>query len=219
MGDPKLYAVDGTFALFYNAHFPVGASERARYAATAIPMSGVGVDINLAVSDDLITWIKLGPVIDRAVTRCWAKGAVIPRSPLGEAVKIDGGYLMFVSEGCNGQQHIGRSSDLRAWTFEPHTYIDPNPFDGSLHEVATALVTGDRLILDFFYSDAIGPAAGQALYSLEQPTRAPAYSRGGTRAWGGLISWHGHWLFAQGWDAPPGTHELQFHTAPITAHG
>ena len=86
---------------------------------------------------------------------------------------------------------------------EPHTYIDPNPFGGHLHEVATALVIGNNLILDFYYSDATGPAAGQALYSLEQSTQALAYARGGTLAWSGLISWHEHWLFAQGWDARP----------------
>lgn len=211
--DPKLYAADGSFALFYTAHFPVGASERARYPST-VPIGDVGVDVNLALSDDLVTWTKVGPVIDRDVTRCWAKAAVIPRSPLGEAVKIDGEYLMFVSEGCGGRQHIGRSRDLRDWSFEPRTYIDPDPFGGTLHEVATALVVGDKLILDFFYSDDAGPAAGQALYSLEQPTRAIEYARGGTLAWGGLISWTGRWLFAQGWDAPPGTREMHFYTTP-----
>ena len=39
-----------------------------------------------------------------------------------------------------------------------------------------------RPALDFYYSDATGPAAGQALYSLERPTQALAYARGGTLA-------------------------------------
>lgn len=31
---------------------------------------------------------------------------------------------------------------------------------------------------------------------------------GGSLAWGGLIRWDGSWVFAQGWDAPPGEREL-----------
>lgn len=50
----------------------------------------MGCDINVATSDDLSTWTLHGPIIDHAIIRQWAKGAVIPRGEHGGAVRIDG---------------------------------------------------------------------------------------------------------------------------------
>lgn len=151
-------------------------------------METVGCDINLAVSDDLVEWQKLGPIIDHEVSRLWAKGAVIPRNSDREAVRIDGEFLMYLSEGCNGVPHVGRSNGMISWRFEPQPYLDLAPLNGSLHEVACA-VTGhdsDRLVLDFFYGDEHGRfAAAQALYSVDAPFEQLALNSGGSLSWAG----------------------------------
>jgi hypothetical protein len=87
-----------------------------------------------------------------------------------------------------------------------------SPLAGSLFEVACAVVTDDRLVLDFFYADEDGDfAAAQALYRLDDPFAQREVNRGGSLAWGGLQRLHGRWMFAQGWDAPAGLRELYFY--------
>lgn len=212
--DPKIYRRDdGGYVLFYNAIWGgagVTDAEARLLAATLLP--GVGCDIMVAVSDDLVAWRKLGPAVPREVSQGWAKGAVIPRTPAGDAVRIAGEYLMFLSEGCGGQQTVGRSKDLLTWTFEPRTYLDLTDLGGQLWEVAFASTghgpDGD-LVLDFLYRGPDGElAAGQARYQLSDPLDQREIGTGGVLAWGGLAAYRGALWFAQGWDAPEGSREL-----------
>jgi beta-1,2-mannosidase len=212
--DPKVYRHAGHYVMFYNAIFPVTAEDRADLPSPGYPVGDVGVDINVAISDDLVTWHKLGPVTDRRLTRLWAKGAVIPRSADGSAVQLGGEYLMYLSEGFDGVLHIGRSRDLIHWQYEPIPYLDLSPLGDHLHEVATATVMPEGLVLDLFYGDADGWAAGRVEYPLDAPFTQRRVARGGTLAWGGLVQWQGRWAFAQGWDARPGHRELFVYTAP-----
>ncbi|ROP75547.1 putative GH43/DUF377 family glycosyl hydrolase [Frigoribacterium sp. PhB107] len=208
--DPKVYRAEGRFWLFYNGIWPITEEARAAFPSTGYPVEAVGCDMMLAVSDDLVTWERLGPIADPEQTRLWAKGAVIPRDEHGDAVRVGGEYLMFVSEGFDGVLHVGHSHDMRTWRFEPTPYLDLSSVGGHLHEVAAAIVTGDgRLVLDVFHDDAEGRfAASQALYDVERPFDQLALTPGGSLCWGGLGRVDGRWTFAQGWDAPPGRRDL-----------
>jgi Predicted glycosylase len=212
--DPKVYSADGRYYLFYNGIWPLaGAAEVEQFPSPGNPLGDVGCDINLAVSDDLVTWQKLGLAVPHEVSRLWAKGAVIAADERGEAVRFGDDYLMFLSEGCNGELTVGRSTDMVHWRFEPVPYLDLSEL-GRLHEVACAVVTGGDLVLDFFYGDGSSNdldgrfAAGQARYDVAAPFTQLDLNRGGSLAWGGLRRWRGAWTFAQGWDAPPGEREL-----------
>lgn len=209
--DPKIYRHGDRYLLFYNAVFPVTAEDRDRFPSPGYPVADVGVDINVAVSDDLVSWQKIGPITDRAASRLWAKGAVIPRDADGSAVALDGEYLMYVSEGFDGALTVGRSTDLVHWEFESRDYLDLTPLDGHLHEVATATVLPTGLVLDFFYSDTSGWAAARAEYAHDAPFDQRRVVRGGTLAWGGLVRFDDRWTFAQGWDARPGHRELHLY--------
>lgn len=210
--DPKIYRAEGRYFLFYNGIFPVTEEDRRAYPSAGYPVETVGCDINLAVSDDLVTWQKLGPIIDHETSRLWAKGAVIPRDANGSAVRIGGEYLMYLSEGCDGRMMIGRSTNMIDWTFDEQPYLDLNEIDGRLHEVACVVVDDDRLVLDFFYDDREHRfAAAQALYSTRDPFTQIALNEGGTLSWGGLMRRDGRWTFAQGWDAPADTRTLYFY--------
>ena len=213
--DPKVYEADGRYYLFYNGIFPVDEQDRAEYPSPGYPVETVGCDINLAVSDDLEHWQKLGPILDHETSRLWAKGAVIPRAPDGSAVRIGGEYLMYLSEGCDGREMVGRSNDMITWEFEEQSYLSLAGLGGHLHEVACATTghDGTSLVLDFFYSDADGNfAAAQALYDTAAPFEQLAVSKGGSLSWGGLLQRNGRWLMAQGWDARPDRRELFFYT-------
>jgi len=211
--DPKVYRADGRFVLFYNGIFPVDEADRAAYPSPGAPVGDVGCDINVATSDDLVTWHKHGRAVGHDVSRLWAKGAVIPRDADGNAVRIDGEYLMYVSEGCDGKLVVGHSTDMLTWTFTDEPYLDLSPVGGHLHEVASAIVTGDGdLVLDVFYGeDDRRWAAAQVRYRLDAPYRQVDIHRGGALPWGGLIRHDGAWLLAQGWDAAPGTREILFY--------
>ncbi|MGL3198828.1 MULTISPECIES: hypothetical protein [Curtobacterium] len=207
--DPKLYRAEGRWWCFYNAIWDTrGTDLRETYPDAG----GVGCDIALAVSDDLVRWEKTGIVVPYEVSHLWAKGAVIPRDDLGNAVRIGGEYLMYVSEGCGGQLTVGHSDDMLHWTFTHEDYLDVGALGQHVHEVACAVVDGDRLVLDFFLADHDGAfAAGQALYALDAPFTQLDVHAGGSLAWGGLLRWptpHGPRVFAQGWDAPRGSREL-----------
>ncbi len=210
--DPKVYRGPEGWVLFYNGIFRPTSAERSAWPSPGHPIEEVGCDINVATSPDLRTWTKRGSVVDRAQSRLWAKGAVIPRDGDGRAVAIGGEYFMYVSEGFGGVLHVGRSTDLLRWRFEPVPYLDLGELGGHLHEVATATVVEDRLVLDFFYRDMNGRAAARAEYALDEPFTPRRFARGGTLAWGGLTRWRGDWLFAQGWDAAFGRRQLLFYS-------
>jgi hypothetical protein len=218
--DPKIYRNDGRYFLFYHGVFPVDPRDAEAHPSPDFAVENVGCDINLAISDDLRRWTKVGPVVPHHVSRLWCKGAVIPRDPDGNAVRIGGEFLMYLSEGCNGTLQVGRSRDLIHWTFEERAYLDLSPLRGALHEVACATTDFDEeghLVIDLFYRDKEGTArAAQALYRLDEPFTQLALARGGTLSWGGLLRHQGTWLFAQGWDAPEGIRELYFYRSPPT---
>jgi len=213
--DPKIYREDGRYYLFYHGVFPIAPGDASQYPSPHYPIEDQGCDINLAVSHDLRSWTKLGPVVPHDVSRLWCKGAVIPRDPAGNAVRIRGEFLMYLSEGCNGTLQIGRSQDLVHWTFQECAYLDLSSLNGKLHEVACATTAFDdqgHIVLDLFYSDEDGSsAAAQALYHRDKPFTQIALNEGGALPWGGLLEHQGTWLFAQGWDAPDRTRELYFY--------
>lgn len=218
--DPKVYRYQGRYFLFYHGVFPIDPQDASANPSPGYPLDEVGCDLNLAVSDDLQTWQKqtwqkLGPVVPHSVSRLWCKGAVIPRDPQGNAIKVNGEFLMYLSEGCNGTLQVGRSTDLIDWTFEEQPYLDLTVLRGRLHEVACAAAGFDdqgHILLDFFYEDADGrPAAAQALYHSHAPFTQIALNKGGTLSWGGLIRHSGAWVFAQGWSAPAGIRRLYFY--------
>jgi beta-1,2-mannosidase len=214
--DPKIYRAEGRYFLFYLAIFPPSGEDHARYDDAGFPVGDVACENNLAVSDDLVHWEKRGPIIPRSLSRLWAKSAVIPRSGNGDAVRIDGRYLMFVSEGCGGRQMIGASTDMVHWDFHHEQFLDTRPL-GRLNEVMSAVIDGERgehLVMDFFYDDGSGVArAGEALYRPSAPTKQVALNRGGTLNAGGMIRCQGRWMHAQGWDAPPGEPTISFYAA------
>ena len=212
--DPKVYRADGRYFLFYLGIFRPSPEDHARHDDAGYPVGEVGCEINLAVSDDLVYWQKRGPIIPRTLTRLWAKSAVIPRSGNGDAVKIDGRYLMFVSEGCGGPQMMGVSTDMEHWEFHHEQFLDTRPL-GRLHEVMSAVIDGeqdDRLVMDFFYDDGSGiTRAGEALFRSSAPTRQVSLNRGGTLDAGGLLRYQGRWMHAQGWDSRPGEPAINFY--------
>lgn len=213
--DPKVYRADGRYFLFYNGVFPVDPDDARRFPSPGSPVEDIGCDINLAVSDDLTEWTKLGPVVPHELSRLWCKGAVIPRDPLGNAVRVGGEFLMYLSEGCDGVELVGRSDDMVHWRFEERRYLDLAPLGGRLHEVACAAAgfdDGGHIVLDLFYDAGTGgAAAAQVLYHQDRPFTQLALNRGGSLSWGGLIRHRSTWLFAQGWDAPTGVRELSFY--------
>jgi beta-1,2-mannosidase len=212
--DPKILRGPDGYVLFYNAIFRVDDAMRAEHPSPGYPVIDVGCDISVATSTDLTRWVKRGPITDRAQTRLWAKGAVIPRDEHGAAVTVGGQYLMYISEGFDGVLHVGRSRDLLHWTFEPVDYLDTASRGLHLHEVATATVVGEHLVLDYFSSDADGWRADRTEYALDAPLTPLRHAAGGTLAWGGMVRSQGRWVFAQGWDAAPGARELLFYRTP-----
>ena len=205
--DPKIYRAEGRYFLFYEAVFTPAAADRERHQDSHNPIGDVGVDINMAESADLIHWEKKGPILPREMSHLWAKAAVIAKDGSGNALKINGKYMMFVSEGCGGKEVVGYSPDMRHWEFQYQTFLDTRPL-GELREVDSCVADsekGENLIVDFFYDDRSGIArAGEALYRKAEPTKQLALNRGGTLNVGGMIRYKGHWIHAQGWDAPPG---------------
>ncbi len=217
--DPKLYRSNDLYYLFYQGIYPLPPEARTLVAEELFSQD-IGCDIHLAVSRDLVHWERVGSVVPHEISRYWAKAAVIPRNAHGEAVRIGGKFLMFLSEGCGHQQYLGYSRDLVDWDFRPQAFL-PTPRDWrQIHEVACAVIDErsrpGQLILDVFYRTAHQQlAAGQVRYDVTDPTRPQESSLGGTLAWGGLMQYQGNWLYAQGWDAPPGEQSLYFYRAPV----
>ena len=77
--DPKIYAAEGKYFLFYQAVFRPSSAQKTRYTSAAFAIDDVGTEICLAVSNDLVHWKKLGAIIPREISRLWAKAAVIPQ--------------------------------------------------------------------------------------------------------------------------------------------
>jgi predicted dehydrogenase/predicted GH43/DUF377 family glycosyl hydrolase len=195
--DPRAYKYDGRYYLFY-----IAAQHR--------DSGGVYADIALAISDDLLNWKKHGRVLSREISKGWAKSPVIPRSPSGEAVKIDGEFLMYVSErpfvsrADVEEQMIGRSKDLVNWEFEQRPFLVPDSTNiATIFEVATLTTNfpnSDDMVGDVFYLTPSGEwSCGEVLYDKKNPTEALDFTPYGVCSWGGKIFYRGRWLYAQGW--------------------
>ena len=212
--DPKVYRIGERFVMFYNGIFSPTDGEKKRYCAD--PRMTVGVDMMCAVSEDLIHWEKTGTVVPRGITGLWVKAAVIPRDEHGNAVKIGGDYLMFLSEGCRGRQMVGYSADLLRWDFEERTYLDTSSI-GRLYEVAcvAAPTDSDELCMDFFCDKNGHYAAGQARFLRSDPFHQIQVEEGGSLSWGGVLKRNGKWITMQGWDAKNGDNELYFYESVL----
>lgn len=212
--DPKIYRAEGKYYLYYQADFSPSDEDRALYMHAEFPVGAVATEICVAVSSDLLHWEKRGVVIPRDISRLWAKAAVIPRTGNGDAVRINGKYMMFVSEGCGGKQVVGYSDDMLSWNFRHEQFLDTGTM-GNLFEamgLATEDADSELMVMDFFYDDGSGVTrAGQALYRKSEPTRQIALNRGGTLNVGGVIKYKGRWVHAQGWDAPHGVPIIYFY--------
>lgn len=212
--DPKIYKVDDKYVLFYQSCFKPTQKDIELYSDKNYLVTEVAVDINVAISYDLFHWEKKGSIIPREITHLWAKAAVIPKSPDGRALKINGKYMIFISEGCGGKQVVGYSDDMLNWDFQYEQFLDVSDI-GQLFEVACCITDfeqNDNLILDFFYSDGSGICrAAQALYNKNEPTKQLDINKGGSLSWGGMIKYKGNWLYAQGWDAPVGEPVMYFY--------
>lgn len=210
--DPKVYKYgEKKFIMFYNGGWAATPDQILEYDK---PYGEISVDIKYALSSDLINWEKQGLAVPYSVSKLWAKGAVIPRDLNGNAVKINGKYLMFLSEGCGGKQVVGNSIDMRNWEFEEIQYLPlPKEMGTHIYEVACAVVDGSQLILDFMYNSHTNEHLGsQVRYELNNPFQPIEFTTNSTLAWGGMIKYQGNWCFAQGWDAPSGTEEIYFYT-------
>lgn len=210
--DPKVYKYgENKFILFYNGGWAATPDQIDEFNK---PYGEVSVDIKYALSSDLVNWEKQGLAVPYSVSKLWAKGAVIPRDHDGNAVKISGNYLMFLSEGCGGKQVVGKSVDMRNWDFEEIEYLPlPKEMGTHIYEVACAVVDGDNLILDFMYNSHENEHLGsQVRYEISNPFQPIEFTTNATLAWGGMIKYQGSWCFAQGWDAPRDTEEIYFYT-------
>lgn len=218
--DPKVYKIkDDSYILFYNGVSPITEQIRAELTAEGTEVPSLVCTVKAMVSKDLLHWERVGQIVPTAVSRYWAKGAVVPRNPRGEAVKINGEYLMYLSEGCGGKQVVGHSADMLHWTFTKQDYLKIDEL-GSICEVACAVLDDERdpdaLVLDVYYHTKEGKRAGlQALYSRQQPFEQQELNFGATLCWGGLWKYRGKWMCAQGWDAEEGTEEIYFYTTDL----
>lgn len=216
--DPIVYKVNDKFYLFYLAVYQTTQEDRTKYSTRDFIIGEVGVDINVAVSDDLYHWEKKGAVIPKEVSHLWAKSAVIPKSPCGEAVKIDGKYIMYISEGCGGSQAVGYSEDFEHWDFVSYRYLDTDEI-GSLFQNACAITDFEKsnnIVIDFFYDDKSGIIrAAQALYNKKDPLVQLDINKGGMLSWGGMIQYKGSFICGQGWDAPAGKPVMYFYKQKI----
>lgn len=212
--DAKLYRHDGRYFLFYNSVWRPDAETSARIRQGYRDWGSLVVT-KVAVSEDLENFERVGQVVPYEISLGWSKGAVIPRNGAGEAVRIGGKFLMFLSEGCGDQQYVGFSDDLLHWDFKPHTYLELH--FGEVSEVACCIAefepSGQFFFLDFMYKIREGAyRAGQALYHVEEPFRPLVIAEGGSLAWGGLLKYRGRWILGQGWDGKPGDQDLFFYT-------
>lgn len=95
--DPRLYELDGKFYAFFTGY------------------SGTSIDIDEAVSTDLIHWTHIRSVIKNN------KNAAVVTDPSGRPVKINGRYTMYYGQNDNGT-YIAFSTDMINW-------VDSVPID------------------------------------------------------------------------------------------
>lgn len=217
--DPKIYKYQDMYYMYYNAVW----DNTFKGKDTSFPFDKIGVDICLATSKDLLHWEKKGVVVPLSVSKNWAKAAVIPRSPNGEATMINGKFLMFISERPYAsnvdslEQLVGHSKDLLHWVFEKKHFMKNQGDMHSIYEVASATTNfpgSDDLVMDVFYLKEDGnEGCAQLLYNKNNPYESIGFSDLGLCSWGGMLVFKEQWIFAQGW-VEPGT--IYLYTAPIS---
>ena len=180
--DPRLVeAEDGTYVLTYTQW------NRETYS------------VGIATSPDLRHWTKHGPAFAEALAGKYAhlkyKSAGVVTSLQGgrlKAARVHGRYYMFWGEGV---VHLATSKDLVHWTpmeDSTGTLIDvlrprPGKFDSTFPEVGPPpLLTAKGIVVLYNGKNAVkngdpalGPnayAAGEALFSADDPSRLLAYS-------------------------------------------
>lgn len=220
--DPRIYKYGDTYFMYYNAVWDLKDMDKSIPRVWDHNDGEIGVDICLAISTDLIHWEKKGIVVPRSVSKGWAKAAVIPRSPEGEAVKINGQFIMYISERLHSgkedvkEQMIGYSKDLIHWEFEQKPYLEPDENIKSIYEVATAVTNfpgSDNIVMDIYYVQGDGVrGCAQALYSKKDPFKRIDFTTFGLCSWGGFIFYDDQWLFAQGWVEPEA---IYLYKAPV----
>ena len=217
--DPKIYKHKDMYYMYYNAVW----DKTFKGMDTSFPLDEIGVDICLATSKDLLHWEKKGVVVPRFVSKNWAKAAVIPRAPNGEAAMINGEFLMFISERPytsnvdSLEQLVGHSKDLIHWEFEKRPFMRNQEDMHSIYEVASATTNfpeSDDLVMDVFYKKEDGSrGCAQLLYNKNNPYESIAFSDLGLCTWGGMLVFKEQWIFAQGWVEPEA---IYLYTAPIS---
>ena len=106
----------------------VGAEWHLLYTAYKYPDQ---VQICDAVSTDLLHWEKRGPIFKSDTNPTLnSKSCCVVCNPAGEAVRIDGLYVMY----CN--EFLARSSDFINWDLEP---FEAQDFAGNAVEVCVAV--------------------------------------------------------------------------------
>lgn len=221
--DPKIYKYGETYYMYYNAVWDKTFQGMDTSVAPGKEEGWIGVDICLATSKDLLHWEKKGIVVPRSVSKNWAKAAVIPRSPNGEAAMINGEFLMFISERPYAseedslEQLVGYSKDMIHWEFEKRPFMRNQVDMHSIYEVACATTNfpgSDDLVMDVFYRKDDGSrGCAQILYNKNNPYESIGFSDYGLCAWGGMIVFKDQWVFAQGWVEPEA---IYLYTAPIS---
>lgn len=143
--DPRIVYIDGRYILTYTGY----DGSRARLC--------------IAVSQDLRSWEKLGPVIKEFN---WSKsGAIIP-------VKIDNKYFMYFGD---SKIFLAYSENLKDWTVYSRAVLEPRPnkFDSSLVEPGPPpLITDEGILLIYNsadYSKIYRP--GAVLFDLNNPRK------------------------------------------------
>lgn len=114
--DPRIVKVEGVYHLVYTAYAP-GKTD---------------TTICHAVSTDLLNWTKKGPLLDNFDHQHKnSKSSAIVTNPQGDAVKVNGKYVMYFNGG------MATSSDFEHWeTFD----VDASAYTSSnAHEVCVAI--------------------------------------------------------------------------------
>ncbi len=122
-----------------------------------------GVVLCDAVSADLVRWEKRGPLFRQETLRGMESKSACPVcNPEGEAVKIDGRYVVYTNE------QIAFSEDFERWDVEP---LEAAAFSGRYNEVCVAVTDYQRPGEDdivLFVAGSLDrvPGAGDVFYAV-----------------------------------------------------
>jgi len=143
--DPRIVEIDGQYIMTYTAY------------------DGSVARLCIAVSEDLKSWERIGPVIR---TMQWSKaGAIVPQ-------KINDRYYMYFGD---TSIYLAYSEDLRSWRVLPRSVMDPRPgsFDSRLVEPGPPPIITEEGILLFYNSADYSNIyrVGAALFDINDPGR------------------------------------------------